>query len=384
MVRNLALRSVMPTALAAALLVMVAACGSSGTKSSPTTAAQGGNSSSAPTLAQLAGATQKLPSLPNVTPPSGKSVWVISCGQAATGCALATGQVQAVLQSPLNWKVTVFDGKLTPTGYSAGINQALVAHADAIVLIAIDCDLVKPALQEAKTAGVPVIDSDGYDCTDPSQGGGPSLVINSDIGGSPTAGAEADGKALADYAAAQSNGTGQFIVPTQPDFHVEVVELAAFENEFKQVCSGCKIAAEVPIISADLASGAATSKFSSALLQHPSATYVAALLDPQLTYVTDALRTSGKHLPVLTVGGSAADLQLVKNGTIQGLMASDLDLGAWITADTVVRTLAKASLVKYQSPVLTLVDKNRNLPQSGGYTVPVDYKFAYTKAWGRG
>ena len=377
-------------AVVATALALVAACSSGGSsKQGSTSGPTGGQTSTGqgstgPTVAQLASRKPTLPKLPPVSTTPGKSVWIISCGTAAAGCAFLSSGIQKVMQDQLKWKVTVFDGKLTPATYTAGVDEALVAHADAIVLVAIDCSLVKPALIKAKAAHVPVVDAAGYDCSDPSQGGGPSLLTVSDPGGSLNAAYTAQGKTLADYVAAQSNGKANAIVATLPDFQYARVGLAAFTKELASVCPGCKILQQAPALGADLVSGAAEQKFSSALLQQPTANYVIATQEIQLGYISTALKTSSRHVTLLATGGSfPSEIQMIKDGTLTGMVPLDIDLQAWVTTDYVVRSLAKTATVAVP-PTFTVVDKTHNLPASGGYTAQTGYQAAYEKSWGVG
>lgn len=380
-------RTAQRLAVAVTALAVLSACSSSGggTSGSPTgSGSTSGQASSGPSIAELASQKPALPALPTVSATPGKSVWIITCGLAAAGCAFLSNNIQSVMQDQLKWKVNNFDGKLTPATYSVGINQAIAAHADAIVLVAIDCALVKPALQQAKAAGVPVIDIAGYDCSDPSQGGGESLITVSDPGGSLTTSNEAAGKALADYVAVQSNGSAQMVLATLPDFAYANTALAAFKKELPIVCPGCKVLAEAPATGTDLVGGTAAAKFSSALLQQPSANYVVATQEVQLSYISNALRTSSKKVTLLSQGGSLPDeIQLIKNGTLQGMMAQDIAMQAWTTTDFVVRSLAKVTTVPVP-PNSTLVDKDHNLPASGGFTSTIGYQASYEKSWGVG
>lgn len=363
-----------------ATLALAVLTGCSSTSNTPSSSTTGG-SSTGPSLDDLAGQMQKLPDLPAVNTEAGKNVWIISCSLEAVGCAGTAGDVKTIMEDQLKWDVTMFDGKLTPATYSAGINQAIVAHAAAIVLVAIDCSSVKPALQKAKKAGIPVASFAGFDCTDPSQGGGESLFTSADLGGSPAKQFGATGTALADYAAAQSNGKGKIVVATEPDFQVVVVELEAFKKELAKVCPGCSITAEAPALGADLASGAAAAKLNTVILQHPDANLMVALQDSQLPYVTNAMRTSTDKLPIIASGGTEADIEMIKNGTIEGVMAGDTALNAWIIADTTARLMAGTPAIKVD-PVSTLVDKDHNLPTSGRYVIKYDYQGAFRKAWG--
>ncbi|PRZ34776.1 monosaccharide ABC transporter substrate-binding protein (CUT2 family) [Antricoccus suffuscus] len=359
-------------------LAVLTGCSSTSNSAGSST---GVDTSNGPSLKDLASNEQKLPDLSPVKTEAGKNVWIVSCSLEAVGCAGLAGDIKSIMEDHLKWNVTMFDGKLTPATYSAGINQAIVAHAAAIVLVAIDCSSVKTSLQKAKQAGIQVVSVAGFDCPDPSQGGGESLFTSADLGGSPGKQFGASGTALADYAAAQSKGKGKIVVATEPDFQVVVVELEEFKKELAKVCPDCTIAAEAPALGADLANGSAAAKLNSIVLQHPEANLLVALQDSQLPYVTNAMRTSTIKLPIIASGGTEADIEMIKNGTIEGVMANDTALSAWLVADTTARLMAGAPTIQID-PVSTLVDKDRNLPASGPYVINTDYQAAFPKAWG--
>jgi ribose transport system substrate-binding protein len=394
-------RKVRPATLIVAVVscLVLSGCGSSGTKtaattetpattaasgSAPTTAstAASGGSGAGVTVANLAKGDFALPSLPKVTHPKDASIWIIPCSLEAAGCSYLAGAQKTILVNDLHWKVTTFDGQLSPAIYSTGIKQAIVAKANAIMLIGIDCASVKPALTSAKQAHIPVVDIAGFDCTAPSQGGTASLLTTSDLGGSPEAGASEYGKSEADDVAAETGGKGQIVLATEPDFEEVVTQVQAFQKELPLVCPGCKIVAQAPALGADLASGAAAGKLSSVLIQHPTANTVVALQDAQLSYVANALRTASKHYTVISLGGTAPDVQLVRTGVVTALDASDTVWQAWQSDDTIVRLVSGTSPVVVPEEV-TLIDKQHNLPKAGaGFVAPVDYVASYETSWG--
>ena len=100
----------------------------------------------------------------------GKSVWIISYGQATSLAADAVGGAEEAAEM-LGWEPTVFDGKLDPTQWANGVRQAVAADADGIILYLIDYNLVKGPLQQAKAAGIPVVGLESLDCndTDPNE-----------------------------------------------------------------------------------------------------------------------------------------------------------------------------------------------------------------------
>jgi ribose transport system substrate-binding protein len=180
-------------ALALTLVVgagSLAACGSddedTSSSSSPSTAtsttAAGGGSSDVEKakafLAKNAAGTNTAP-LPDAAPAvePNKSIWYLSCGEAAGGCSWGTTGAKAAVGAlkQYGWKLTVFDTKLDPSRFAQGIKQATVAKADAIILGAVDCGGIKPQIQAARKAGIEIIGLQTFDCGDPSQGGGKNL-----------------------------------------------------------------------------------------------------------------------------------------------------------------------------------------------------------------
>src|SRR5581483_8154784 len=107
-------------------------------------------------------------------PAPGKSVWIISCGQAVTSCALPSESMEQAAHQ-LGWRVTIFDGKLDPSQFTAGMRQAIAADADGIIPVGIDCPLIKAPVEEARRAGIAVVPQVGMDCNDPALKAGPSL-----------------------------------------------------------------------------------------------------------------------------------------------------------------------------------------------------------------
>ena len=101
-------------------------------------------------------------------PAAGKNVWVIPCATAAEGCAIPAKAISDA-GGRMGWKVTVSDGGFDPTVQSNGIRSAIADHADAIVLIAVDCPNVKTAAQEAKDAGIKLYSDFSLDCNEGSR-----------------------------------------------------------------------------------------------------------------------------------------------------------------------------------------------------------------------
>ena len=372
--------------VAVGALALVSACGSgstsAGSSNSPTSTGSSNSPSSgggSVTEDSLFNSTETIPTLPKVTPPPrGSKVWIITCGLSASGCANAAETDETVMKSVLGWDVTLFDGKLTPATYIAGIDQAIVAGAKAIVLVAIDCTSVQPALEKAKAAGIPVIGSGSYDCTGSNSG----LLQLGDIGGAPQSQWEYAGKKLADYVAYSTNGSGKVILTTEPDFRIVAADAAAFKTELAAVCPKCQIVSEDPALAAELGNGAAATKLGTALVQNPDASIIVAPSDAQVSYIQQAVRTAGSSIPIVTFGGTSTDVQYIKSGQLTASLALDDVYQGWVVADSVSRLLAGQKTATSLPFGAVFIDKTHNLPSSNTFATPLDYQTAFKTAWG--
>src|SRR3954464_1882639 len=78
----------------------------------------------------LAGVYGKLPA--SAPAPTKKTVWVVSCGQAAIGCSLEAGGAMAGGKA-IGWNMKLCDGKFdTNDAWGTCFRQAVAAHADGI------------------------------------------------------------------------------------------------------------------------------------------------------------------------------------------------------------------------------------------------------------
>jgi len=96
------------------------------------------------------------PKEPNPALPD-KTITLIPTFAAAEGLQLFDEGVEEAAKV-LGWKVTLVDGKGTPQGYAAGVNQAITEGADGVVLGAIAPTQIPQELKQLKAAGIPVVD----------------------------------------------------------------------------------------------------------------------------------------------------------------------------------------------------------------------------------
>src|ERR1700761_591705 len=162
----------------------LAACSSSSSSSSASAASAASSSNASSGSSAAADSASGLYAYNGNTPPTtgpkaakGKTLWIISCGQAASGCASTTADIQQAAQA-IGWKALICDGKFDVNdAYGGCITQGLADHVSGIALVSgFDCDLIEPQLKAAKAAGIPVVANQSVDCNDPlSTVKGPAL-----------------------------------------------------------------------------------------------------------------------------------------------------------------------------------------------------------------
>jgi ribose transport system substrate-binding protein len=384
--------------VAAASLVVLSACSSSSKSSSsnatgttPTTA----SSAAALTAAQAATAQAEQGTNRQVDPTpraavKGKHVVVISAGQASISSMVPSdGAMNA--GKALGWQMDLYDAKLNPANYAPLVRQAIAAHADGIILDAIDCDTVQQPLAEAKAAHIFVVPMYAFDCTDVQAGHGPTAYFSSQINFGSKANANLDGFAesygadQANYIIASSNNTAQVIDIQDPEFTVLYWTLKGF-NDVINASGGSKIVDTLNITSADILNPPAlVAKIQAEILRFPNANWIKS----PYTYATvlgivPALGSRAGSLHVMGGEGFAPETDEIRAGKVTAVNIISSDWTGWAAADTM------NSLFLNQQPVdsgigWTIADATHNLPAaSTNFAPPVDYQSQYKKAWGVG
>jgi len=316
----------------------------------------------------------------------GEKIWIISCDQTLVGCSLPAQSTQQAAKV-VGWKVTIFDGKSNPALYAQGVNQAIAAHADAIILDSTDCNFVKAPLEQARMQHIVIFGYDVIDCSDPGAGGGPRLL---DFTALPKRYKTYPqfirdwGRMKADYVIAKTNGHAKVITFSERDILSINYEGQAIRSELGK-CSGCKIVANVDFTLADYANDGVFKKFQTALTEHPEANAVAALYDVQvLAAIAPALQAADRVRNFVVAGGEGypANLQLIRadKGQTSAFAIDITDVGYTIV-DNLIRLFAHKKTVDEAVAVL-LVDKQHNLNRIGKYYNGFfPYAKYYTALW---
>lgn len=320
-------------------------------------------------------------------PKKGLNVWIISPGMIGESSSIPVKAAKEAGET-VGWKMTIFDGKLDPSSYSTGIRQAVAAKADGIIVDAIDCAIIKQALQEAKDAKVKTIGFFNYDCDDPNLGGGQKMfdgMVNfgSQLGDYATL-TRNFGAVKADWIIHKTGGKAKLIQFKEDEFLVLKYIREGFEAEFAK-CKTCQIVETVDFTLADYGPKL-QQKAQAALLKHPEANAVHVPYDTPVHFgVGAALVESGRNDQLEVIGGEGfpSNIQLIhENKGQDAANAFPSEWTGWAAVD------ALNSVLQGQAPRdggmgLKLIDREHNLPAPGkGYVPGIDYRAAYKKAWG--
>ena len=324
----------------------------------------------------------------DVLPPKkGLNVWIISPGMIGESSSIPVKAAKEAGET-VGWKMTVFDGKLDPASFSAGIRQAIAAKADGIIVDAIDCAIIKQALAEARSAKVKTVGFFNYDCDDPNLGGGERMfdgMVNfgSQLGDYATL-TRNFGAVKADWIIHKTGGKAKLIQFKEDEFLVLKYIREGFEAEFAK-CKSCEIVATVDFTLADYGPKL-QQKAQAALLKHPEANAVHVPYDTPMHFgVGGALVESGRNdqLEVIAGEGFPSNIALIhENKGQDAANAFPSEWTGWAAVDA-LNSVLQGKPPRDGGMGLKLIDREHNLPPAGkGYVPSVDFRSAYKKAWG--
>ncbi|MFT4219039.1 MAG: substrate-binding domain-containing protein [Microbacterium sp.] len=337
--------------------------------------------------AAYAGVGGDLSTLASVEVSKDESFYVISCGEQVPSCHLpAAAMVEAA--ETAGWTAAIADGNLNAggTGFGEAINQAVAAGASVIVPIGFPCVAAQTAFAAAADAGVVIVGGGGVDNCDPPEWDSIRYWME---GFDDEKGIwEQQAKLQADYAygkigddlkAVVLNATGgpwgQYLVD---GFSAELEALGLDPDE--------AVVETIDVSDQENGDGSYIQKVQTALLNHPEANALIVPVDGWLTNgLSQAIVSSDLDEQYLVIGrsGDEAALELIRAGDsgLDATVGYASEWGAWGSIDTAIRVRAGEDPA-YIGESIQLIDADNNLPDSGDYTGAVDFRAAFTAAWG--
>jgi ribose transport system substrate-binding protein len=327
--------------------------------------------------------TYKEPNGSAVKTASGKKIWLVSVG---LGIEYSVRASEAAKESAgeLGWSMHVYDAKFDPNQMLTGVQQAVVAKADGIILEVVDCATVKNALQQAKDAGIPVVGIESKDCD-------PGLFSHSVTYEGKKTFQEATiefGAAQAAWVIAKTKGQAKVVLNTGTD--TETTRLVTDGNKKAlEDCPSCEVVGDATWVAADIGP-ALQEKIQQTMVKHPDANAFLPSYDAIMTQSggVQALAATGRIQDLTVSGGegTVAGIQQIRDGKgMQMCAGQSVEWETYAAMDALARLFDGGDPDAIDTGIgVQVCDKDHNLPPEGEpYTPPVDLRAAYLKLWGK-
>jgi ribose transport system substrate-binding protein len=268
--------------------------------------------------------------------------------------------------------LTIYPNQGTPSEWVQGMNAALTAKPDLIVLsTAPDPRTLQPQLAQAKAAGIPVLVTHFYDDSSPvppacegCAAGVTALV---------TAPFNVAGKAAADWIIADSKANANVLLIGGADVLPSPATLDTIKQEFTDQCPACKVTIKnIPVSDWNTKT---QGEVQSALTADPSINYVYPLYDAMVAGAVPAVQTLGKtgQVKVVSYNGSPYALKYIQDGDIVVMNVGEDTVGiGYASMDQAFRILLGKPTVDERTPIRiwdkTNVNEAGTPPETGkGY-----------------
>jgi len=318
-----------------------------------------------------------IPNIPGgISKLKGKSIWLITTTSDALAAAQATAFVSAAKTAGL--KPTVFQDQSSTSLYNQGIQEAIAAHAGAIVTFAIQTSLITTSLAQASAAHIPVVSV--YE--EPT-----STIAQKAIKGVIALNSPQHGKVEAAYAMQQLHCNVHMGVFYVPELSVTVDIMHAAQAYLEKWCpSTCSI---TPVVWSQTSFASTVGPQAVSLVtRDPSINSLLLTTDITAEYIVPALKAAGKNVLVIGDGGTAAELAMVASKTSL-LKADDASssqtVSGWLTVDAALRVMLGQPIAPDDKYISRFFDTS-NIPSSPSqyFSRQNNYKTILESAWGLG
>ena len=301
-------------------------------------------------------------------------VAVISCGNAGINCLQGSKDAQAAAKA-MGWEPSpIFDGEFAPTKQAGFVQQAVQEGYDAIILVSIDANSIKAAVDAAAAKDIPI---SCVMCVNPDFEG---KVVDVSTGG------VAEGEAIGTWAAANVED-GKIIAFDDKSFPIVAERRSNALAKVNEYCPDCEVE-EMDFPTTDL-SKAGQPTFTAALNANPpgSLDIVMAPYDPAAIPFSKAAEQQGRDDFKMSGYDASPDyLELIKTGAggAAATTAVPFPYSSWGAMDQVARI--KAGKEPWESnllpSVLVTADNADEFGKFGFLTPDFDFKAMFEEQWG--
>lgn len=364
---------------------LLAAC-STAPASSTGGGTTGGSAASDPGVAQATATINKYRDDPAFTSPGpainasalkGKTIFSLPASS-SVAFVNTVDQAMAGYAKALGLKYVDYPNQQQQSQWVQGVNQAIGSQASAIDLVAgIPPDQLAAQLQQAKSAGIPTIDTNERDSTQPTV---PYVAAYA------FAPFKLAGQLMADWAVQQTQGKANILLVTSNADTSSAAVQGGVTGELKSVCASCSLST-VNVNPTDWATKLQTTVEGS-LSSNPNINYILPVFDSMAQFIAPAIEASGKdgQVHVASFNGTPAILDMIRTGNVV-----TMDVGE-NTSDVAAAGLDQIMRVLLHQPAgrdvinVRIMDKSNvneaGVPAVSGKGFGNAFITGYAKTWG--
>lgn len=369
---------------------VLAACSTAGNSAStPGSGSTGGDSSSSassPGVAKATAAINKYLGDPAFTSPGasidasalkGKTIFSLPASS-SVAFVNTVDQAMGGYAKALGIKYVDYPNQQQQSQWVQGLNQAIGSQVSAIDLVAgIPPDQLAPQIQQAKSAGIPTIDTNERDA---SQATVPYVAAYA------FAPFKLAGQLMSDWAVQQTQGKANILLVTSNADTSSAAVQSGVTTELKSVCPSCSLST-VNVNPTDWATKLQTTVEGS-LSSNPNINYILPVFDSMAEFIAPAIVASGKsgQVHIASFNGTPAILDMIRTGNVV-----TMDVGE-NTSDVAAAGLDQIMRVMLHKPAgndvinVRIMDKSNvneaGVPAVSGKGYGNAFITGYAKTWG--
>jgi ribose transport system substrate-binding protein len=280
-------------------------------------------------------------------------------------------------------KTFTFDAKSQASEFGRGVQQGIDRKADFIFIRSILPTLVKPQIEAAEKAGIPVGEGGGVDVGPMPDDWPKNVRFNA------THCFKCAGKMMADFTIAHSDGKANVLIINPPDVpYIAEATVKGITEEFDRLCKTCKYqTVDEPVARwKDI-----FTLVQSVLRKNPKIDYVIPIYDAMALFAVPGIHAAGAQdrVKVVTFNGTPAVMEMLKKrDVVVADVGSAAESQGWGDFDQVLRVLSGQPPVDDIKVAMRTFDESNidsidlKAPESSWYDGTEDYKQKYKELWG--
>lgn len=310
----------------------------------------------------------------------GKTIVVLGADMKNGGILGVTKGIEEAAAA-LGWTVKSLDGAGSVGGRTAAFGQALALNPNGIIINGFNAVEQKPAMEQAKAAGIPMV----------SWHAGPGVGPIDEVGVFANVGTDAMevSKSAADWAFVDAKGKPGVIIFTDSTYQIAIAKADRMKEEIEKLGGTVLEYVDTPIAE----TSQRMPQLTTSLLQKygDSWTHSLAINDLYFDFMGPSLAAAGKSgtdapINVAAGDGSESAYQRIRSGQFQKVtVAEPLNLQGWQLVDELNRAIAGEKWSGYVSPLHVVTSDN--IEFDGGPENRFDpgngYRDEYKKIWGK-